>query len=76
MAAHDTITPYAATKVVNDLLLKAGLKEIPPQMMYSYRRQNTGPKTWTEAAVTEWAKGYVQRRKDREAKATEVGAEK
>jgi hypothetical protein len=29
-------TPYAAAKLVNTQLAEAGLKAIPPQMMYNY----------------------------------------
>jgi hypothetical protein len=70
--AESTITPYAAHKIVNVLLKEAGLEPIPSQMMYSYRKQNTGPKTWTESAVQEWAVGYVARRQERAQKTAEA----
>lgn len=41
-----TLTPYAAAKVANVAIEEAGLKAIPPQMMYNYTtaKVNAGKK--------------------------------
>jgi hypothetical protein len=36
MTENAVLTPYAAAKLVNAQLAEAGLKAIPPQMMYNY----------------------------------------
>lgn len=36
MTDKKVLSPYAAAKLVNVKLTKAGIKNIPPQMMYNY----------------------------------------
>lgn len=44
------LTPYGAAKLVNAALDEAGLKRIPPQMMYNYTtaRVNAGKKPFVK----------------------------
>jgi len=32
----ELVTPYAAAKIVNEILTEVGIKNIPPQMVYNY----------------------------------------
>jgi hypothetical protein len=67
-----TLTPYAASKLANVIIVEAGLKAIPPQMVYNYTfaRINAGktpliPSTRegvTAENITEWANKYVARK--------------
>jgi hypothetical protein len=67
------ITPYAAAKLVNEVLAEAGLPPIPPQMMYNYttNRLNKGkatliaytPETGVDREdLVRWTKEYVQKK--------------
>lgn len=33
------MTPYAGSKIVNEILKENGIKEIPPQMVYNYSKK-------------------------------------
>ena len=68
------MTPYAAAKVVNAALTEAGLKEVPPQMLYNYTsaRVNAGKEpfikydkktnTVDEVDLQRWMKTYIEKR--------------
>jgi hypothetical protein len=67
----EIVTPYAAHKLVNAALEKAGLsKRIPPQMMYNYTQQrvNAGKAPFIKFSIedgvdveslNEWIEKYV-----------------
>lgn len=68
-----TLTPYAATKLANVVIEEAGLKAIPPQMMYNYTtaKVNAGKKPLIKFSLEEgvdredlerWVKSYVERK--------------
>ena len=71
MSNSSAMTPYAAAKVVNATLLKAGVeKVIPPQMMYNYTsaRLRKGKAPFiecdaegkiTQEGLTKWLKVYL-----------------
>lgn len=64
-----TMTPYAATKLVNAALEEAGLeKAIPPQMMYTYANKGyiksvkvDGKVRVTQASLDEWLTKYINK---------------
>ena len=36
---ENLVSPYRATKILNEILRSADVKEIPPQMMYQYAKK-------------------------------------
>ena len=76
MSAQATLTPYAASVAINAALTKAGLKNIPPQMIYNYTtariRNNKAPfietvtidgqVRVTEAGLAKWTKKYLAKK--------------
>jgi hypothetical protein len=59
------MTGYAVAKRVNEILTSAGLKAIPPQMVYNYIKKGYIPSTNGEVSVeaaAEWAEQYIAKR--------------
>lgn len=67
------LTPYAASKFVNQVLTEAGLPSIPPQMMYNYTtaRLNKGKAPLikcdmsgaiTQESLLEWLTKYLEKK--------------
>lgn len=65
----NTMTPYAASKMVNAQLKELGIdKELPPQMFYTYTRKNyiksitvNNKIRITQDDLTTWFVGYVNK---------------
>lgn len=64
-----TLTPYAAAKIVNEILVNLGVdKVLPPQMLYTYAKKGyiatqlvDGKIRITEAGLQEWVVKYVKK---------------
>jgi hypothetical protein len=73
-----TITAYGFAKVVNGILREKGLKELPPQMFYSYKAKGLignpekGKAPMTEAGALAWTERYLARKAEATAKATKA----
>jgi hypothetical protein len=72
-----TISAYRFAKLANEVIVEAGLPELPPQMFYTYLRKgmigtseakpdNT---PMTEEGAKAWAEAYVPRKRERLASA-------
>lgn len=60
-----TVSPYAAAKLVNEILSGYGLKNIPPQMMYNYVAKGYIPSTDKKINVEdlhEWTIKYLTKK--------------
>jgi hypothetical protein len=60
----NTMTPYAATKIVNAALAAAGVdKTLPPQMLYNYAKKGYIPTSAdgkiSEADLEAWLTKYL-----------------
>lgn len=73
MSNNAQLTPYAAAKLANAALDEAGLKRIPPQMMYNYTtaKVNAGKKPLIKFSIEEgvdredfdrWLKAYIAKK--------------
>jgi hypothetical protein len=73
------VTAYGFSKIVNTLLKEKGLKELPPQMFYTYKNKGligTEEKPLTAEFATEWTTSYIERKSQKEAaKAAKTEAE-
>jgi hypothetical protein len=73
------VTAYGFSKIVNTLLKEKGLKELPPQMFYTYKNKGligTTEKPLTAEFATEWTTSYIERKSQKEAaKAAKTEAE-
>lgn len=61
----ETVSPYAAAKLVNAVLVEVGLKEIPPQMMYNYVKKGYIPSVDKKINVSdlhEWTTKYLAKK--------------
>jgi hypothetical protein len=83
-----TMTPYAATGLVNRELAKAGIrhprtgeiKTVAPTMLYGYarqgkfRRRRSGDGRWAidQVSFHKWLQGYVERLAERQAHREEL----
>jgi hypothetical protein len=68
------VTAYGFTKIVNKALEEAGLKVIPPQMIYSYKAKGllgTEEKPLTAEYAVIWTAKYIERKAERATKAAE-----
>lgn len=62
-------TPYAAAKIANAVFAEAGIKEIPPQMVYNYVSKGMIPSTLvdgkkrvSEEDLQNWIKKYAAKK--------------
>jgi hypothetical protein len=56
------MSPYAFAQAVTKIIKEAGHeKEIRPQMMYNYRKNNLLKKPLTDEYAAEWAARYIAR---------------
>jgi hypothetical protein len=63
--SENTVSPYAAAKLVNTVLVEVGLKEIPPQMMYNYVKKGYIPSVDKKINVSdlhEWVTKYLAKK--------------
>jgi hypothetical protein len=61
-AAPKIMSPYAFAAAVTAIIKEAGhAKEIRPQMMYNYRKNNLLKKPLTDEYAAEWAARYIAR---------------
>lgn len=59
------VSPYAAAKLVNEILSEHDLKNIPPQMMYNYVAKGYIPSTDKKIKVEdlhEWMVSYLTKK--------------
>lgn len=69
----NTWTGYKAAKyVVNPALVEAGIKEVPPQMMYNYIKKGffdtvevNGQNLIKEESLLEWLNKYITKKQDK-----------
>jgi hypothetical protein len=73
------LTAYAVAKAANKALVERGLKEIPPQMVYTYVRKGYIPSTIVDNQsvvsiqdAQDWISKYVAQKLEKAAKAAEV----
>lgn len=63
------MTPYAAAKILNEILSSKGVSEIPPQMVYNYCKKGyikstlvNGKINVDESSFAEWSVKYLAKK--------------
>lgn len=69
MSELKSVTAYQFAKIFNSILADAGIKEVPPQFIYNYKRKNKfncddDGRIILDSVATSFVRNYIQKKQN------------